>query len=1243
MPTIFTDNQKKAHDILRHLSVTANAGSGKTLVLVHRYVDIVTQTDTQVGEVVAITFTDKAASELKRKIAETIAERLRSPDDLAHRLRLEQVRDRLSSAVIGTIHSFCARMLREHPIESGVDAAFTVLEEIDQRALVQQAIIETFQGILLRGQSELRRSAMNLLDALGKKGLLDVLEFLIAKRDLVTKLRTGKGLYTKTDEEINRFWTDHLNTEARQSVGSPSFAQAVHNLLSVGSSESQAKGKALLQEVIMADDFVSIAKPLSILNDMMFTDRRAFRKRFTDRDLSDRALMKSARAFWGAFDWLASFAEFEDIGQVSALHARLLSLTREIFTLLDLVLDRYESMKREQSALDFDDLLLLTNSLLSNNTVQKSLAKRFKYLMVDEYQDTNALQYEILRKLVSGFESGNLFIVGDPKQSIYGFRNAQVEVFQETEDAIMEFGKRSTPFYWRGSKMEAVKKELEGAVALPDSFRLLGNLVAFVNTVFEPLMRRDGKRYEVDYEPLVLARGNPSPGRVELLVHASSTNKDEEAAEWASVEDECELIARRIQSLLREHYTVYDRKTEEPHPVRHGDIALLLRSRTHLLELEKSLLKQGVPFLVSGGVGFYQTQEIYDLYNYLQFLLNSEDDAALAGILRSPFFELSDAELFEIGLSQGNHNGLSSFWLKLSASISRDDASLQVRRAHRILSSHLLASQRLSPFDLLRKILDDTSWLGAITGTDRREQNKANVEKMLSFAREYGERGFVGLFDFTERFKHLIESHENEGQANIDTGENAVRIMTIHAAKGLEFPVVILPFLHRPFRYDSGSFIESVLGLGFRTAEENEEGENVIFPVGEYLKQMSRARTESEEKRIFYVACTRARDLLVLSGDERAMKRSPSHLRWIYESLGIDSVNSRSRIELTTEVQILQKQNGAYKSFTTERELVIPVVAEEMDAAGKIALEAAVVSPQSEMKLHLDPLSAETKGEFCSASQIQTYFDCPTKFFLIYRLGVEEDFLAGTGSSMIGASSSGERDEHEDLDQISPTLRGTIIHQVLQNVHLSMNQEEVKLLVDTELAKIGGVDNSVRKDMAEEIVGLISTFIQSDGAKRALEPREFRTEYTIHATIDKQFVTGTIDRLVVLGNKTWSVIDYKTDRVTAESLEEHVDRYRRQMEMYAYLVRRLHPAQDSVDCTLLFLERPGAPQVFEFSAEQLDRFEGELLRVLGEIARIEQEGFSLLPRTSPHCPRCGFFFEGRCVLFRHEASEVSPR
>ncbi|MBP1679600.1 MAG: Exonuclease subunit beta [Bacteroidetes bacterium] len=466
---MLTPTQELATRPGQHLSVTANAGSGKTRVLVERYLRLVLEGYAPVQKIVALTYTEKAAGELKRRIAARVSEVLLSTADAGQTARLEAVRAQLPSAFVGTIHAFCARLLREHPIEAGVDAGFIVLEGLDRTIMLEDAVRETFFDILRAGASHpLRDSVFDLLRTLGKGKVLHILTALIRRRELLDRWSGGRSPYDLPDADVLAMWDRSIREFLEAEASSKEVTEAVEALVRHADGKKASAAQAAGQAVLEAPSPMDRAFALRKFVEAVLTAAGGIYKAVVAEP--DRRLEREAKrlAVWRSSD--VPLLDHLANGTGEADHRLLLSQTRILMDVLRLAMERYARKKQETAALDFEDLQLLARDLLSQEAVRRHLARTYSHILVDEYQDTNHLQYEILLPLLDDLRSGNLFIVGDPKQSIYGFRNADVEVFYRTRTDIME---------WTGPA---------GAVVLGESFRPLRDLVAFVNHVFGPLL-----------------------------------------------------------------------------------------------------------------------------------------------------------------------------------------------------------------------------------------------------------------------------------------------------------------------------------------------------------------------------------------------------------------------------------------------------------------------------------------------------------------------------------------------------------------------------------------------------------------------------------------------------------------------------------------------------------------------------------------------------------------------------------
>ena len=978
----FTRNQRKAHDLNRHISVTAGAGSGKTAVLVHRYLKILLEKDLPPNQVVAITFTEKAAAELKQRVVNEVNARLQAEP---HNTRLEEIKTGMLSAQISTIHAFCSRILREYPVEAGVDAGFRVLQGIQQRLILRETIDSTVREIANRpDEDETRKKLVELLRIFGKTRLERYLIELVNQREVVERLKCD--LYCFTDSEVLAAWHNFVQSQLVESLTDlfplGDWLRCLNRVLEIARGRAAATVRELVADIQPNMEPQEAVSRLRKIAPFIITQSGTISIRYflgsgveTDTIEAEIDFLVPAAKHFRSFPAFTNDDELLD-------DKLLISVTRLLLDVYDEVQHTYAERKRQAGQLDFDDLQIKVRDLSQREeTIREQLAKRYPYIMVDEYQDTDQLQYEILKPLISNFKSGNLFIVGDQNQSIYRFRGADVRVYDKTQQDLIEHQSALTEdFTWEGEILEAGDLEKRGDLRLPENFRLLRNLVGFVNLTFEEIMGGRNE-FEVKYEPLVQGRTTNSLGDVELLIGS----REEAEGESDAPTNENELIVARIRRLIGTAETVWtdEGDGEKPRPIRYSDIAILIRSRTRLPEIESALLEAEIPYKITGGIGFYQRQEIYDIGNYLQFLNDSKNDVALAGILRAPFFGVSDVELYEIAQQSSER----SFWEKVQDYVAQTDRSstFPISDAVEMLRSHLEICHRIPPSELIRKIVNDTGMVGVLSVGQSGEQRWANYEKFLGIARELEGSGVNDLHDFLERLNLLIEEEEREGQATTQLTADAVEIMTIHAAKGLEFPVVILPNLDRRVtRYDQEPFIDDRLGIGLSPANPDNNYTESDPGATRLMRERVTNKRVAEEQRLFYVATTRARDRLILSGTLTEKKEAREWLGWLFDALEISGLPSEEELLYPTTISVLSGEEETTIPF----DLPIRIIKSpnELDfAEGKTATP----PPLAEFPTyHIKPLTPSSASKIVSVAELTTYTHCPTRFYLQHRIQV---------------------------------------------------------------------------------------------------------------------------------------------------------------------------------------------------------------------------------------------------------------
>jgi ATP-dependent helicase/nuclease subunit A len=1183
-----TGQQSKALELEKHLSVTANAGSGKTRVLVERFVAAL-RSGTKVERILCLTFTEKAALELREKISARINSEYQSSrkNGSESASSLKEARARMLEANISTIHSFCSQLLREFPIETGIDANFKVLEDFDSSALKEDACAEAVMNSLAEERpspSGADRGVHNLLVRVGYRRVLELLLELLNNREKIEHARL-RGSRILTDEPtIIRHW--------RNLAGA--VAEVVRLNISRKKGDFNDEINSLADTISGGAGLGSLLAELKKTLDKILTKAGTPRKReVVVEDGAKYTLEDALSILRTAFDATSDIPQDLTAPDTGGYLNLLATVTR----LYEKSEERYAHKKFLMGALDFDDLQIFTVRLLNGKeSVRSTLASRFEHIMVDEFQDTNFLQYEIFLNLLDNFKSdAKLFVVGDAKQSIYRFRNAQVEVSQAASESL--------------SKLQNGLN-----LSLSESFRMNSDIAGFVNGVFPAVLK--GSRVfgaigfpsmdQTPYNALVPRRPHGATDPIEIFIRANDGHVESEneydvgdsGVDGNTGDPQAGFAAARIREMVDKGEVIRSvREAETERRIKYGDIAILMRTRARLPLVEGALTEFGVPFVVSSGIGFYSAQEIFDLTNYLTFLLDNNADIPFLAVLRSPFFGISENELYSISMSDGV-----TLFDKLLRFVNSGDPGDEVRYAASVLKEETQLAQRLTIPELINRILERTGWLGAYRLSPTGDQRIANLRKLLAIAREFEGRGFNSLYDFVERIRYLKVAAQ-EGQAPVEESVDAVKIMTVHASKGLEFPVVIIPFCEATARHGTSMVVNEQAGvLPFL-----DKGMPPAFSLYGCLEDLSE---QAEISRLFYVACTRAMDKLILT---TAPKKESQNVRSfadiLSKSIALAGDHSDERIDF----------NGVKIRIHTK----IPQVAVPAERRVKADIEIGDV--------FLDPVPAGIDGEIYSATVLQTYRLCPTKYFMRYRLGMP------TPDTRFRFDENAEND-----DAILATVKGQLVHSVLERVVSADDPDDETVLAAAREAVASGVRDFPDREKAEKLASSVAENARNAiGTLRTVGQKGKRlSEQTITRKFGSDFLTGTLD-LLIEDEKGFHVYDYKTNRLD-RSDEEIYSGYEIQMKLYASLCAKLKPDQDEIDVTIIFTREPGRHLRKIYAGKELAGFENELKEMIDGMKAIgtEDAGFPAagdLPTSSPHCVECEYYSgdgEKECLMNR---------
>lgn len=1155
-----TPYQEKAIDFKKHISLVANAGSGKTHVLVNRFVEIYLNEEIDINEIVAITFTDKAAGELKRKISTFVNEKIESESDNVKKQKLIKLKSELVEANISTIHSFCKNLLNEYSTEAEIDASFTLVDESSAQELKEISVEEMLQTYLLDETQSV--DLKKLIRIFGSKNNLR--EELINSLD---KRKTIENLYEnfyQYDEEIISNWFDKNYDELFTKYFEDTINKFIDSIKVVNKIVLSIKpDNKIANEVaiLLNKEIETLQKKIEFL---ISVKEKVFTKnpiKLLTRGYSN--VIKDE-----LIEIIFINSQVKDLYEVISYHdkklyhKRLALIGKLLINLLFEINKNYTQKKKQKSYLDFEDLLLLTKKILQNEEVQKSLQNKYKFIMIDEYQDTNAIQYEIIMPILEDLKKGNLFVVGDEKQSIYAFRDAELEVFELTKNKIGN-------------------ENRNGLLFLPHSFRMQSRLILFINQLFEKLFDNPKKDFnEVEYKKLISTKDDLSKGKVGILIAEEDKNVHEET-----------LVSKKILEIIRNNNQYTFR-----------DFAILCRKRKSFKKLEIEFVKHKIPFTIVGGKGFYQQQTIYDIYNFLSFILNPNDDTSLVGVLRSPLFNYSDLDIFNISQSVGN-----TFYEKLKSYSKAEDNHLNTID---ILEKNIKYSKSLSIEKIIRNILIDTQYWSFISSKENSEQEIVNIEKLISIARDFNRQPFKNLYDFVITLKSLIEVEEDEGQAPISDEQNSVKIMTIHQSKGLEFPIVFLfdtnSSNNRNSVKEKSFYIDKTFGVITKIPLNNYFDNYSKTPIGTIYEYTVKRKDVAEIKRLFYVAATRSQDELYISA---SIKKDKIEKNSFFEMLNsIYNVVNKDKLTISDEIELMLKENN----YELKKEICDLEINIEKEIQDYPTENEEKVSKNFD-KIYKQIVQDKPKDEIISATKIAIYEQCPVKYQLTYELGFQPIL-----EIIKKKESQFEYQPKEEENFVQSKVRGKVIHKILSKESQEERLQDI-LVQELKRENIEGINiyDSIIKDLEQ--------FYNSTTYSELKRYNNYRNEYEVYSKQNDYILYGIIDKLIIKKNEL-IIIDYKTDNITTEEIHERALNYFPQLKFYAVVLNKLYPELKSYTLQLIFIKHPEEKVIKKINHDDVFLYEEKIKTSIQEIYNQ-----NYMPNKK-HCQLCHYFIEGKsCV------------
>lgn len=1295
MSTSLTAEQKQALDLRKHIALNANAGSGKTSVLVERYLkildELIKSKDGSLGpkNILAITFTNKAASEMQsrvidnfhRKYEQFIYSQISDGSSLINSQRVREFRYKLTSARISTIHSFCLEIITRYPVESGIPVNFRELSQAERFVLIEQAF-NTIIDKWLTGENtnkpNKRKLLSEILVQIDIQDLKEITRLILANNYLIEHLRE----YYKRNFMENSSIMYEFIKKTYLEIGL-NFFKLVRNIL---------EGENNFDISPFSFDLESYRGKINFASFEIFTDKSfwekikssffsLFTRKFQLRKNVQKELsVESSSAINETATYLRTFMEFvNDLSNYNSfvdnnfndkplfwVEEKYYELCHSIFYFVSDVYDEFQSIKYDEGLLDFNDMLLFAYYLLLKNPeVVEELLREIKYILVDEFQDTDELQYRIVEKLVPdlnptilGSFSPNLFIVGDSKQSIYSFRNADVRIFEKIKTRISS----------ANNNLGNISSD-NGILKLSYTFRLHPEISAFVDKIFSKLMIKNEYTpltdFHIPYERFVIPADkfkkyiesnseqdrslNP---RVKFLLYLEGEGEKDTIVDLDDTDEISEEkplaknVVRHIQHIVgNKDYKIYDKDGKSERCITYSDIAIISRKIKDLASLISVLSEARIPFIFHGIRNFFATTEIADFIAFLKFLINPNDDIAFAGILRSIFFDFPDEWLLNIATVSDDKDR--SFWNKFHLLIEkiesnefemedeceREDLLRNLRETENVLSKLLDSYTSLPLNELIQRIISQTDWISKIKRQQNYEQILANVDELLDYARDFIGLGFRTINDFIEQIEYANQHGIAEGDRFGMVATNAIRLLTIHSAKGLEFPVVYVYQIDSKARGRSNFFLSKEFGLAFPMKIYSHERKFSVKTLQYYIaKYHACAEIDAEEVRLLYVALTRASEYLIITGSakvkdildyndkETKAKRKVSDeieifepsdnynilskfkfYGWLNQILKIlkpkEDLNFNVKIPIDSEIQVGDEEMHNLSMLNLNFYLDWIVNSNLLEVKQPIHIKGTIDKPSPEFLL-LEKINVPLSGILISPTKILTYVQDSRLFLKRYFLGIPDE-LSRLEQSVFA-------DDFESTDHIIlPSIIGSAVHYCFQNIEQWHDKDKFDynklqtLVSDYLFANERLKETEIQQTIINQCLNVIQTPLFKNNVELIIKSPK---EYEIIIPFSDNFLFGKIDLLFTKPNQEREIWDWKTNNVfNKERMVKLAKNYEFQMLTYAFLLSKCFPELSEWTARLLFtnlaknsFQDKDWTYIFKWTKDELENFSSQI-------------------------------------------------
>jgi len=1150
----------------KNILVAAAAGSGKTAVLVERIINKIINENIDIDKLLVVTFTNAAAAEMRERILDAIYKQIELNPENSN---LQRQITLLNKASICTIHSFCLDVIRNNFYEINVSPNFKIGDTTEIELLKYDVLEELFES----KYEEKNQEFVELINTYTNYRSDDSLKELIL--NIYNFIQSSPFPEEWIEEKVEEFNILNLEEDfSRTKWGKILLREAnetIENSLKTLEKTKRELGKfpelfkfysSIINDI---EKLENLNKNLNLwekayetINELTFEkwpiDKKVV---LEEKETAKEQRDKVKKEINKLRDSIFICSSHEANKDISEMYNVLLALKNIVLDFKKL----FEEKKAEKNIIDFNDIEHLALKILVKKDekgkivpteVAKKYMDKFSEIAIDEYQDSNLVQEYILTSISNG---RNMFMVGDVKQSIYKFRQACPELFlekYETYKKIDEFDVGAGPV----SAQEKISNSLK--IQLFKNFRSRENVLKYTNIIFENIMSK--KLGDINYteeEFLNLGASYPESKGTEHNIEINIIDLNEEDEEEQSEENEivenimveAKLVAKKIQDLINSKYKVYDRKLGY-RDIEYKDIVILLRSTSDKAEIyEKELSKLEIPVFSDSNSSYLETPEIQTVINLLKIIDNPMQDIPLVSILRSPIAKFTDDELILIRAGRENK----TFYESLLEAKEIVDKSLKnkIQAFLNMLEEFKSANEYLPLNELIWKIYEDTDYLNIVTLMKNGEIKSANLKMLFEKAKQYENASFKGLFNFILFIDKIKTSSGDIGAAKL-IGENAnvVRIMSIHKSKGLEFPVVFLSETGKKFNLQDLN--ESILmhqKLGFGPKRINyKKSIEYNTTAKEALKNIIKNETISEEMRVLYVALTRSKEKLIITG------RVPKLEKFQKEKEELIMMNNakitpfmlkKYKSYLDWFILVYLKNKEILNNILEINEYKIKDILKKDETVEKEKLDIKELINNNIDEKEVEKIKETLNWKYNKKEA--TKFISKTSVSEIKKIELEDKYEYGKINLEPKFLS-------KEKSNLTSSEKGTLMHLILQKLDFTKEQDLENLL--KELLKNNIIDELEFKNVQ---IKKIEKFLKSDLAIRIKKAKEIHKEEPFYINIfaneiydtelkDKILVQGVIDLYFIDREGKIVLVDYKTDYVDTE--EELAKKYVIQLSLY---------------------------------------------------------------------------------------------